>query len=252
MPDNNGFIDYIWPHAIAASEATGVDPRIIAGQAAVETGWGQHFVGNNLFGIKGPGTQAQTVEIVNGQPQVTTANFRSFATPADSVSGYASFLNENPRYAAFKNAGDVNSQLAALGSSGYATDPGYAGKVANAAAAIDGVVRKQANAGWGKPGEGTPTDIGTALGYTGSPVPTKAAAVTDSSDFFKDMGIDPNAKKPADSQAAPESQGSDFLKIWGLHPRKPTRLQRLLKRPAALLEKRSFRQATQRRLSVAL
>jgi hypothetical protein len=210
------FINYIWPHAVAASEATGVDPRIIAGQAAVESGWGKHVVGNNLFGIKGPGVNALTTEVgVNG-PYQTQSSFRAYDTPADSVSGYADFINSNPRYSAFQNSQDIRGQLTALQRSGYATDPQYAGKVANAASAIDLAVRKKDAANWsGQPG--TPTDIKTALGYTGQPEPAKAEPVSDtSSDFFKDMGLTP---KKADTPTSPAAdQGGDFFRDMGLKP----------------------------------
>lgn len=216
MAKDDDFIEYIWPHAVAASEATGVDPRIIAGQAAVETGWGEHVVGNNLFGIKGPGVNALTMEIGANGPYQTQSSFRAYDTPADSVSGYADFINANPRYSAFQNSSDIRGQLTALQRSGYATDPQYAGKVANAASAIDLAVRKKDAVNWsGQPG--TPTDIKTALGYTGQPEPAKAEPVSDtSSDFFTDMGLTP---KKADMPTSPASgQGGDFFQDMGLKP----------------------------------
>lgn len=143
---NGAFIDYIWPHALKASEATGVDPRIIAGQAAIESGWGARFVGNNLLGIKGSGVTANTREVGPGGSYNTNASFRAYSTPADSITGtggYADFINTNPRYGAFKSADTVEGQLRALGASGYASDPSYAGAVGQAAAAIDTAVKKR-------------------------------------------------------------------------------------------------------------
>jgi hypothetical protein len=217
MAKDDDFIEYIWPHAVAASEATGVDPRIIAGQAAVESGWGRHVVGNNLFGIKGPGVNALTTEVGANGPYQTQSSFRAYDTPADSVSGYADFINANPRYSAFQNSPDIRGQLTALQRSGYATDPQYAGKVAGAAAAIDTALRKQDAINWsGQPG--TPADIKTALGYTGQPEPAKAEPVSDtSSDFFKDMGLTP--KKADTSTTTPANgQGGDFFSDMGIKP----------------------------------
>jgi hypothetical protein len=219
MAKDDDFIEYIWPHAVAASEATGVDPRIIAGQAAVESGWGRHVVGNNLFGIKGPGVNALATEVGANGPYQTQSSFRAYDTPADSVSGYADFINANPRYSAFQNSPDIRGQLTALQRSGYATDPQYAGKVAGAAAAIDTALRKKDAANWSGQ-SGTPTDIKTALGYTGQPEPAKAEPVSDtSSDFFKDMGLTPKKADTATTTPA-DGQGGDFFSDMGLKPPK--------------------------------
>jgi hypothetical protein len=71
---------------------------------------------------------------VNGQPVQTTAQFQGYASPADSVMGYAEFINKNPRYGPFKSAHGLDAQITALGKSGYATDPNYADKIRSIAA----------------------------------------------------------------------------------------------------------------------
>lgn len=132
-PSQSAFVEQLWPAAVEAGQATGVDPRIIVAQSAVETGWGKHAPGNNYFGIKSHGQKGgnvmATTEYVNGQPVRTQDSFRAYASPEESVRGYADFINKNPRYAAFKQAPDLDSQLNALGRSGYATDPNYASTV---------------------------------------------------------------------------------------------------------------------------
>lgn len=137
---NPDFVSSIAPAALEASQRTGVDPRIIVAQAALESGWGKHAPGNNLFGIKSHGQDGgntlATTEVVNGQPVRTNASFRAYASPADSVSGYADFINENPRYAAFKAAQGLDGQIDALGASGYATDPNYAAKIRSIASGL--------------------------------------------------------------------------------------------------------------------
>lgn len=137
------FITSIWPHVLQASQATGIDPRIIAAQAALESGYGRHAPGNNLFGIKSHGQSGgntlATTEVVNGQPVRTSASFRAYDSPADSVMGYADFINANPRYGPLKRAQGLDAQLAALQASGYATDPNYSQKVGSIARSIDGV-----------------------------------------------------------------------------------------------------------------
>jgi flagellum-specific peptidoglycan hydrolase FlgJ len=131
------FVSTIMPLAQEAAAKTGVDPRLIVAQAALESGWGKSAPGNNLFGIKSHGAPGgnvlPTTEVVNGQPVQTRDSFAAYASPADSVNGYADFINKNPRYGAMKSAQGLDAQVAALGQSGYATDPNYAAKVGSIA-----------------------------------------------------------------------------------------------------------------------
>ncbi|WP_287257652.1 glucosaminidase domain-containing protein [Mesorhizobium sp.] len=128
-----GFIAALMPAAIEASKRTGVDPRIIVAQAAQETGWGKSAPGNNYFGIKSHGKEGGqtfgTHEVINGKRVAMRDSFRQFASPGDSVNGYADFLLENPRYKPMMQAQGLDAQLQALGASGYATDPNYAQSV---------------------------------------------------------------------------------------------------------------------------
>jgi len=79
------FFQTMMPHALAASQATGVDPRIIIAQSALETGYGRHAPGNNYFGIKATGQQiGQTLPTneygANGMYS-TTSRFRTYDSP---------------------------------------------------------------------------------------------------------------------------------------------------------------------------
>lgn len=127
------FVNTIMPMAQEASARTGLDPRMIVAQAALESGWGKSAPGNNLFGIKSHGMPGgntmSTTEVVNGQPVTVQDSFRAYASPADSVKGYADFMTQNPRYEPVRSAQGLEAQVAALGKSGYATDPNYAAKV---------------------------------------------------------------------------------------------------------------------------
>lgn len=129
----DAFVSTLMPLAQEASAKTGIDPKIIVAQAALESGWGEHAPGNNLFGIKSHGQPGgnilPTTEVVNGQPIKTSDGFRAYGSPAESVNGYTDFINSNPRYAALKSAQGTDAQVAALGKSGYATDPAYGSKV---------------------------------------------------------------------------------------------------------------------------
>jgi hypothetical protein len=124
------FAQSLMPAVMDASRVTGVHPSVILAQAALESGFGKHAPGNNLFGIKAPtGNTLPTTEVVNGQPVRQDATFGAYDSPAASVAAYADFINRNPRYAAMRAAPDMDSQIAELGRSGYATDPNYATKI---------------------------------------------------------------------------------------------------------------------------
>lgn len=130
------------PWAQVASRRTGIDPRIIVAQAALESAWGQKAPGNNLFGIKSHGRSGgqtlRTTEVVDGKPVSVNASFRQYGSPQESVQGYADFMIENPRYRPMREAQGLDAQLQALGASGYATDPKYAQKVSSIAGMISG------------------------------------------------------------------------------------------------------------------
>lgn len=140
--DKQSFTDMLMPAAIEVSRKTGVDPRIIVAQAAIETGWGKHAPGNNYFGIKSHGTPGgqslATTEYVNGEPVQIIDSFRGYKSPAESVLGYGDFINSNARYTALRNAKGMDAQLSELQKSGYATDPAYALKVGAVARGLGG------------------------------------------------------------------------------------------------------------------
>jgi len=136
MSFQNPFLQMMWGPALAASKRTGLDPRLIVAQAALESNWGKSAPGNNYFGIKGQGNILPTTEVVNGQPTKVSASFRKYQSPSDSVNGYADFVTSNPRYKPMLAAQGLDAQINALGKSGYATDPNYADKVRRIASSI--------------------------------------------------------------------------------------------------------------------
>jgi hypothetical protein len=128
------------PAATAAAEQTGIDPRIIVAQAALESGWGRSAPGNNFFGIKSHGQDGgqtlSTTEVIDGQTVRINDSFRTYGSPEESVQGYADFIRQNPRYRAVMEAEGLEAQVAALGASGYATDPDYAAKIMQIASSL--------------------------------------------------------------------------------------------------------------------
>ena len=138
------FVQDLWPQAEAAGQLLGVDPRSLIAQAALETNWGrsmpQDSAGrctNNLFGIKasadwtGATVTSGTQEFQGGVATSTSAQFKAYATPAQSFADYVSLLRNSPRYSAALNTGsDVSAFASGLQRGGYATDPNYASKIA--------------------------------------------------------------------------------------------------------------------------
>lgn len=138
---NDQFVSEIWPHALRVSQRTGLDPRLVVAQAALETGWGKSAPNNNYFGIKSHGRDGGSVqstqEFENGQMVSRNANFRAYDGIGQSADDYAGFLESNPRYKPLLNARGFDNQVAALADSGYATDPNYGEKIKSIAARID-------------------------------------------------------------------------------------------------------------------
>lgn len=137
-----GFVASVWPHAQRAARELGVDPRALVAQAALETGWGRRMIqrgdgdsANNLFGIKATGwsgerASASTHEYRGGVRRNERADFRAYASPAESFADYVRLLKRSPRYAqALEAGGDVRRFAQALQRAGYATDPSYADKI---------------------------------------------------------------------------------------------------------------------------
>ncbi len=141
--DASEFAADIWPHVRRAAKVLNVEPVAILAQAALETGWGKHVMPDatgssslNLFGIKagsgwdGESVRKQTLEFEHGVAKKETARFRAYESLKATFDDYASFLTDNPRYAAVSNHGeDLGGFANALQRAGYATDPDYAAKI---------------------------------------------------------------------------------------------------------------------------
>lgn len=147
-------VDFIRSHqaaARAAEAASGIPAAFTVAQAAHESGWGQREIRNadgtsshNLFGIKagpgwsGPVAEITTTEYVGGEAHKITAKFRAYASYGESFRDYARLMKESPRYAgvvaqaaqAPASAASAQGFAEGLQRAGYATDPGYAGKLA--------------------------------------------------------------------------------------------------------------------------
>ena len=136
----------------AAVDANVPNPSVIAqlgaAQSTVETGGGQHMVGNNAFGIKGVGDQgtvtASTREVLNGQSVTLPQGFAKYSSLDASAAGYVAFLQKNKRYSEVLKSDNIEDAVKAIGKSGYATDPNYAKSVYSAALKGDAALTQTA------------------------------------------------------------------------------------------------------------
>ena len=130
------FIEKFGKYFVEATEGTTIFPSVKAAQCVQETGWGQHSIGNNIFGIKADGqyskywkgasTKAVSPEVNNGVTSSEKSSFRVYNSPEDSIRDHTEFLKQNARYDAVFNATTPEEQAQAIQAAGYATDPNYA------------------------------------------------------------------------------------------------------------------------------
>jgi flagellar protein FlgJ len=141
------FVKTLLPIAQRIAKDSGINPRFMVAQAALETGWGKHMIEGkgdstspvpsyNLFGIKadqrwqGDSVVITTTEFREGVPMKEQAQFRAYAGYEASLRDYVDFLKSNPRYRDVLAVADKPAQFAEkLQQAGYATDPNYAEKI---------------------------------------------------------------------------------------------------------------------------
>jgi flagellum-specific peptidoglycan hydrolase FlgJ len=145
--EQKAFIKSASDGAERSEQKTGVPASVTIAQAILESGWGEHHMGdaNNYFGIKAQedkngkvtfGDVATgfvdklTKEFKNGKAFTVVAHFRSYKNMADSFLDHGIFLTANTRYLkaldAYKKSRDANDYARGLQAAGYATDPDYA------------------------------------------------------------------------------------------------------------------------------
>ena len=143
MPRQAEFLKAHEEGARAAESQTGIPATFMVAQAAHESGWGKHEIKNadgtpsfNLFGIKaganwkGPVASVTTTEYIAGVARKVTANFRAYASYAESFSDYAKMMKDSPRYSqVVASANSAQGFAQGLQRAGYATDPAYADKL---------------------------------------------------------------------------------------------------------------------------
>lgn len=120
----------IVPAADTATRAAGLGQflPIAAAQAMLETAWGRAIPGKNWYGIKGRGPSGSVnvptkEEFTPGQITRIRANFRAYATDAESVADWLRFVSGG-RYSPARSMSTASAALW-IWAAGYATASGY-------------------------------------------------------------------------------------------------------------------------------
>lgn len=147
------FINFMGPLARADMAKSGVLASVTTAQAILESGYGSTELArnaNNFFGMKcslsgntWPGSTWDGVskyrkqtgeEDANGNAYTITADFRKYASAADSVADHSAYLlgamnGSKQRYAGLKGEMDPAKAIGIIKAGGYATDTKYVSKV---------------------------------------------------------------------------------------------------------------------------
>lgn len=134
------FIKKVAPIAESEQQQNHVLASITIAQAALESDWGQSELSqkyNNLFGVKGTGTNSAmmtTKEYVNGQWITVKASFAVYPSWGASIEAHTKLLvdgleGDTNHYQEVINVSNYKETAEALQANGYATDPNYAQKL---------------------------------------------------------------------------------------------------------------------------
>jgi flagellum-specific peptidoglycan hydrolase FlgJ len=117
-----------------AGKALGVDPKVLLGQWALETGWGKSVIPgtNNLGNMKSSdGTGVEARDNQTG----TLDRYQAFNSPEEFARAYAAYVKR--KYPGAAGAGANSSKyFAALKAGGYASDPDYVSKAVSTVGSI--------------------------------------------------------------------------------------------------------------------
>ncbi|AKP90917.1 flagellar assembly peptidoglycan hydrolase FlgJ [Achromobacter ruhlandii] len=149
------FVSKMSRAATLASQQSGVPARLIMGQAALESGWGQREIKHedgrtsyNLFGIKaGPSWKGKVVNVLtteyeDGVAKKVTQPFRAYSSYEESFADYARLIGNSPRYESVTQARNEIEAARRIQSAGYATDPQYAQKLIGVMSQLRGAAAK--------------------------------------------------------------------------------------------------------------
>jgi hypothetical protein len=114
MADQSEFIATYGPLADDVSKQTGIDSSVVLGQIAQETGWGQHVLNNNVFGIS-PGNKV--------------AAYSDIPTAAQAYVD----LMKTKNYSNVTSQATPDAQAQAISRAHYGPDQAYGGRISTLA-----------------------------------------------------------------------------------------------------------------------
>lgn len=134
------FIAKIAPYAVSSMKKSGISAALSIAQAALESAWGRSGLtvqANNLFGVKGKGPAGSitlpTREFSGGRWVTVNAAFRAYRNWGESIVDHAKLLTGgvswNRQLYSKVIGADARTAAQEVAKAGYATDPGYAGKL---------------------------------------------------------------------------------------------------------------------------
>jgi len=131
------FIELIKPKTIELYKKFHILPSLTIAQACLESGFGKHKPGNNLFGFKWTETCGYdfqllwTKEYVNGQYISVQAKFRKYNCINDSLDDYGKLIGTSARYAPVLKCASYVCATEQIRLCGYATSPTYTTNLRN-------------------------------------------------------------------------------------------------------------------------
>jgi hypothetical protein len=183
------------PLADDISAATGLHPSVVLGQAAQETGWGNHYVGNNLFGISPSGPQGQYVA--------------EYPSVQHAAQAYVDLING--RYKTASNSPDPATQARTIGDLGYGPNKAYGGVVAERAAKVQEIRTAQS-----APSADDLLSQMKALTPQAAPAPTTAPSADDLLSQMKELA--PGGQAPAATETTQDSTSVGGLRRGSMLP----------------------------------
>lgn len=127
------FIHIIAPYVVLEYQLSRILPSLTLAQAILESGYGNHAPGNNLFGIKGSYKGSSqllwTTEYQNGKYVRVLAKFRKYPNWFESIADHSWLLCSNKRYKNLIGCKDYVVACQNVYKDGYATAPDYTPKL---------------------------------------------------------------------------------------------------------------------------
>jgi len=139
----NRFITNIWYKVKQVASKLNLDPKLLAAQAALETGWGKLILKDssgrssyNLFNIKTnkswqkDSLDLPVTEYIESRPVLKNASFKMYKNYSESIEDYCNTITNNKRYEkALAVSSNPEAFMQELAKAGFATDIKYPEKV---------------------------------------------------------------------------------------------------------------------------